>query len=322
MKKLLAIYNTCEIGRHCNYPWYVNSIQSLISQSMNEKYGEDYQIVISGCCLTDATQQTLENQFGKELSLNFIEDPVPLPISFNDTIEQCVKHFGAFESYLYLDSGVTFWDPSMRLDGIEKLFDVHNAHPNCMTAAFPSNDDGGSYWGINYRPHEDHVLPLSRATNLHCQIWSEEWRNAYGRVYPDIFANDTSESVFSYMAAAIRKQYMVTTKVSVLHLHSLDGASIGQRDASREDYTVASEHMPNILLYKTKRNMDERHREGYEFGFGYEGCKDFWPHDPDKFDTQGLAKDDRLAPWIKENLFLQPSEFDYGSLRRTFRPKS
>lgn len=318
MKKLLAVYNCCEIARPANYPWYANSIESLIRQSMNSKYPEDYQIVVSGCALSDATQQTLQHQFGNHISLNYIEDPVPLPITFNDTVQQCVDHFGPFESYLYIDSGVSFWDPSLRHDGVEKLWEVHNSNPNCMTAAMPSNDDGSSYWGINYAPDSNHVLPLSRATNLHCQIWSNEWREAYGKIYPDIFANDTSESVFSYMAAAIRKQYMVTTKVHVLHLHSLDGASCGQRNTMAQDYTVASEHLPHILLYKTKRNMDERHRDGFQYGMGYEGCKDFWPHDPDKFDASGMALDERFAPWIRDNLFLTPQEFDYSSLRRNF----
>lgn len=320
MRKLLIIYNTTEISRPANYPWYANCLQALINQTMKAKYGDDYQIAVSGCCLSDATQQTLEMHFGTQVSLNYTEEPVPLSISFNDTVEQCVKHFGPFESYLYLDSGVTFWDPSQRNDAVERLYDVHKSYPNCMTAAYPSNDDGGSYWGVAYRPNDDHILPLGRATNLHCQIWSEEWRQAYGKILPDIFANDTMESTFSYMAAALRKQYMVTTQISVLHLHSLDGASCGQRNTTNPNYTAASEHMPNILLYKTKRNMDARHQEGYEFGFGYEGCKNFWPHDPAKFDGNGMAIDDRLAPWIRNNLFLTKEEFDYESLVRIFRP--
>lgn len=317
MPRLLSVYNICNIGNQGNVPYYIDSLRSLLSQD----FDGEHKVAVSGCMVLDGTQRGLEGIFGQNLTYNFIEEPHPLSITFNDTVNQCVKHFGAFDGYLYVDSGISFWDPSKRYDALQLMWNVHASGPYAITAAFPSNDDGSSWWGIQYEPEKDFVFPVGKTTNMHCQIFSEEWRQAYGRVLPDIFADHTMESTFSFLTAAIKRKFIITQKVHLLHNHSMDGASVGSRNkAQHPDFFPSSEMSPSVLLYKTKKSMDERHRGGYELGFGYEECKPYWNHDPDKYDAEGFAKDERLAPYLKQEFFLKPEEFDYGTVKRMFIP--
>src|SRR5882672_4756323 len=176
MSKLCAVYNVCGIGGRDTQvlTYYIDCIRSLLSQDIFGGPGDDYKIAISGCMSSDPVQQTLQLlTFGEHLSYNWIEEPLPLSVTFNDTVDHMVKHFGPFDGYLYVDSGISFWDPSGRYDALKNLWDVHQNGPYAITAAMPSNDDGSSWWGIQYRPDEDYVFPVGKATNMHCQIFSE-----------------------------------------------------------------------------------------------------------------------------------------------------
>lgn len=319
-KRLLAVYNMCEIGGRGNVPYYVDAIRSLLLQNALGGPGKNYHIALSGCLMTYETSGALQQTFGDYLSYNFIHEQHPLSITFNDTINQMVAKHGPFDGYLYIDSGITFWDPMGRYDAVQALWDIHEKNGNAITAAFPSNDDGHQWWGIQYRPGEDYVFPVGKTTNMHCQIFDESWRKSFGRILPDIFADHTMESCFSGMAAAINKKMMITQKVNLLHNHSMDGASIGSRNKHMHpDYIAASNMSPTVLLYKTKKDMDKRYQEGFQYGFGYEECKEFWRHDPDKFDENG-AKDSKLREFYRNELFLKSHEFDYSQIKRIFVP--
>ncbi len=312
MKKLLVVYNITGIqvqyGGTESFPWYVNSLQSLLAQTVREKWGEDYQVVVSGCMSTDGVQNGLRQAFGDTLSYNWVEESFPLSITFNDTIDQCVKYFGEFEGYLYLDSGISFWDPSKHYDAMEKFWEVFNSGTYGITAAMPSNDDGSSWWGIQYEKDVDHIFPIGSTTNMHCQIFSEEFRKNYSKILPDIFANNTMESTYSHLCAAINSKFIITQKIHLLHNHSMDGASIGWRDKG--------------LLFRTEKSMDQRYREGYKYGFGYEEFKPQWLHDPEKYDENGFAKDPMLKEFLAKELYLKKEEFDYSTIRRNFIPRA
>lgn len=312
----------CEIGGRGNVPYYLDCIRSLALQDLNGGPGVDYKIALSGCMMTHETAGALQATFGDYLSYNWIHEPHPLSITFNDTVDQMVKKFGPFDGYLYVDSGINFWDPRNRFDALKCLWDLHQENENAITAAFPSNDDGHQWWGIQYVPGQDYFFKGGKCTNMHVQIFDESWRAQYRRILPDIFADHSMESTFSGMCAAIRKKYMITQKVHLLHNHSMDGASIGARNKHMDpNYTPASSLTPTVLLYKTKKDMDQRYREGYEYGFHYECCKEFWKPDLEKFDENWFAKDDRLKDFYRDELFLKPEEFNYDDIKRIFVPE-
>lgn len=244
--------------------------------------------------------------FGNAISYNFIPGRYPLGVTFNDSVDQMVAKFGEFDGYLYVDSGISLWG---QWQLVEYMAQEHKKSNNAITAVMTSNDTGFEWWGI---PYEDgpYTLPVGKAFNMHFQIFDESWRKAYGRILPDLFASDTSESVFTFMAAAIKKRVSIRREVSVLHVHSMDGASSGFRG--------------KILFpgQPSQKDMNQIYAEGKEFGFGYEECNPEkpWAHDPLKFDAEGNALDERLLPFMRENLFVHPPLFDYATITREFLP--
>lgn len=317
LMRLLAIYNTCNIGGPGNIPFYIDSIRSLLYQKLNS---HELKVCLSACVASDYWKIQSRNTFHNHISYNFIEENVPVSVTFNHSVDKMVEHYGPFDGYLYIDSGITFWDPSCRYDALQMLIDTHIGTPNAITAAMPSNDDGRQWWGIEYQPGQDYVFPVGKTTNMHCQIFDEVWRQAYGKILPDIFASHCMESVFSHMCAAIRRRFVLTQRVHLLHNHSMDGASIGSRSPDPERIPLSRIFETGGMLFKTKKEMNDVYIRGKHLGFGIEECKPYWPHDPECYDAEGFAKSPDLAPFLKKEMFLSESEFDYSKLNHFFIP--
>lgn len=316
--KILAVMNTCEIRGQGNIPFYCNNIQALLQQNL--KTHVELKICWSACAPTAMTVIQSQNTFHDHISYNYIQDHVPVSITFNDSVEKMHQHFGEFDATLYLDSGITFWDPSRHYDALQKLIDVHASGPYAMTAAMPSNDSGFEWWGIpNF--DENYIFPLGKTTNLHVQLFDKEWRAFYGRILPDVFASHCMESAFTGMAAAIQRHFIITKRVNTLHLHSLDGASsstLGQIKPDR--YPMSNIFDVGGQWFKHKKTVEEKYKAGYELGFSLEECKPWWTHKAEAFDENGFAKSPELKEFYKKELYLTKEEFDYASLSTHFKP--
>ena len=314
--KLLIVYNTMNLGGQGNIPFYVDSIRSMLAQRTKD----EFRICVSACMASYTWKIQSRNTFHSAISYNFVEENVPVSVSFNHSVQKMVEQYGAFDGYLYVDSGITFWDPSCRYDALQTLIDVHKSGPFAITAAMPSNDDGRQWWGIEYKPGEDFVFPVGKTTNMHVQIFDEAWRLAYGKVLPDIFSSHCMESVFSHMCAALSRNFVLTQRVHLLHNHSMDGASIGSRSDDADRISLSRIFETGGRLFKTRKEMNDVYIRGKHLGFGIEECKPYWPHDPACYDEHGYAKDPELKEFLRGEMFLTKEEFDYNSLSAYFIP--
>lgn len=316
-RKLLLVYNT--YGGLNQIPYYIDSIRSLMYQGIMDD-SDNYKIAVSACCPSQMWEIQVENTFHDLISVNKVYDNVPVSVSFNDTVDKMVSHFGEFSNYLYIDSGINFWDPSGRFDALEALLQVHEQGGYAMTNAMISNDMGFESWNIQLKPDEDFIFPVGQTTNLHAAIFSKEWKDAYKRILPCRFASHCMESVFSQMAAAIHKKNCLTQKVNLFHCHSMDGASSGSR-AIDPDRTPMSTTFPiGGLWFKTKKTVDEMHREGYDIGFSIEECAEYWKHNPDAYDENGFAKSPLLKEFYAREVYLSKEDFDYSKMQTQFKP--
>lgn len=306
--KLLTVLNICGISGKQNTFYYGDTLVSNLFQSFYQTpANQGSKIAVSSCASSAQVREDLTRAFQHtDICFNWIPGRYPLGVTFNDTVDQMVKHFGAFDAYLYIDSGISFWG---QWGVIDYLVDKHVTNKNAITAIATSNDTGFEWNGIP-TTLEPYVLPVGKAFNMHCQIFDESWRQAYGRILPDIFASDTSESVFSFMAAAIGKKIEIRKEASVLHVLSMDGPSSG--------FERGRSLFPGVASQKT---LEAICAEGRPYGFGYEECRKVCVHIPEKYDDQGNALDERLLPFIKENLFLHPPLFDYATIERDFIPR-
>ena len=106
MDKLLIVFNTCGIRRE-SPSRYVKHIESILKQDF-----DNFHFAISSCRNSEECIEYLKLKFKKDISYNVIQDKLPISVTFNDTIEKCVKSFGEFDNYMFIDSGIDFEDNS------------------------------------------------------------------------------------------------------------------------------------------------------------------------------------------------------------------
>jgi len=321
MKKYLIVYNICGISGKDNSDYYVDAINTITSQNF-----KNYKLAVSACKNPDEQIQKILKKCKIDF-INSIEDTLPVNITFNDTVRECVKRFGDFEAYLYLDSGIKFTNESQLSDLIE-LYESGNYG---MVSAQVDNDFGWCWFGLSEysRPtlKEDLIVPIGRACNLHCQIFSNEIYKYYGNVIPDIFRSYCTESVFSFINAAIKKKWIISSEVKVHHAFAfqywkafhgrpddgdgLDGHSSGFKAPPGTWDDVFPPHSMKEIINKPA---------GTKFGFGYEELRGIKTHDKDCFDSEGYCKNEDLKVFLKNNLYLSKKYFDYDKIsRRTYK---
>ena len=312
MPKLLAVYNTCGIGGKVNVDNYITSLESLFSQDF-----DGMKVALSSCLNNPSEIELLKHHFGDKISYNSIYESVPISITFNHTVQKCTEKFGEFDGYLFIDSGVHFLDSTSSIDNLFTLFE--SGHYG-IVAARTDDDMGFDDWfktdmrGDTLFDTGHLIVPLGSAVNLHAQIFSKEWLHTYGRILPDIFAGQCMESVFSFMCAALRTKWVVSKNVILHHRTGMDGPSSGfaphvwQMDG----------HNRGDHLFSTNESISDIISRGVEFGMGYEEIQKICLHQDDQFDEEGYCINDNLAPYIKDNLFLRPDQFDYNKISHNF----
>lgn len=305
MRKLLVVYNQCGISGRENVPYYRDAIYGLYHQKF-----DDFRVVVSGCCTGNVTRGQLYGEFRNHISYCYVDDKLPLYVTFNFAVQKAFEYLGEFEAVLYVDSGVCVYE---RPDIFSRMWDAFKSGPYAMVSAMTSNDTGLSWWFKDpnhpiydaIQNDKNYEIPLGSALNLHFQIFSKELIDAYGRPSPCRFASDTGESVSTFLCAGINRKLLFVPSVKVLHAHSMDGASSGFRGQ---------------ILYPpdTTLTMEEIYQNGYELGFGYEECGPGFKHDPACYDENEYPKNPKLREFLKDSLFLKPAEFDYNSIKHSF----
>lgn len=317
--QLCVVFNTCGISCKDNLQFYIQNINSILSQNF-----QDYRLVISDCKNPESIRDGLINNFKDRASFNFIDDVLPVNVTFNHSVLQAIKAFGDFEGYMYVDSGIRFTE----LDQISRLNNLYKSGPYAMVASRTNTDSGAFLWfGVGGGLWDESgqeklfsdgnlIIPIGKALNLHVQIFSHElFKRFGGRIIPDIFASYCTESTFSFICAAIKKQWVVSKDVIVEHRHSMDFGSSGFNPANIG--YPAWQH-----LFRSPKTIFQiiTDREGIDSGFGYEECQGILMHDPSQFDENQFCINDRLEGFIKKNLYLPKEAMDYEAINHKWLP--
>lgn len=310
-QEFLVVYNMCGLRGNENSDYYIRAINSILNQTYKST------IVLSGCCLSETTKVKLQTSFGDKVSFFWIDKIYPVPVTFNAAVLMARQTFGPYEGYMYVDSGCVF----TKSTDMESLYRGFSKDVG-MYAARVDHDSGYEDWFGNIITENDmfpqtlasapklldFTIPLGKTVNLHTQVFSESIVEAYGRPYPDIFAGYCSESVFSFLCAAIKTKFKVCGNVVAHHQH-LDGQSAGFHPAAWQAQGKNTLDHPYLV-----DSIVEIMKRGQEFGLGYEELHSVVMHDEKCFDKDGFSTDGRLAHFIKENLFLQPDKLNYDTI--------
>ena len=202
--KLLVVYNTCGFSGREPVDWYIDCIKNILAQDL-----EGTKVVLSSCGNSSETIKKLVSTFGRSISYNLIHDRITVNQSFNHTVAKCVERYGEFEGYLYIDSGINFRQDRTVLS---KAYDLFKEGAYGMVTVQASNDNGFPQWiGVDKFVEGEHFLiPVGRACNLHTQIFSNSIFKAFdNKIIPDIFVAYCTESIFSFLAAAVSARWVI-----------------------------------------------------------------------------------------------------------------
>lgn len=316
--KILTIFNTFANLKNesdAQIQGYIDGLSSILMQK-----GVDQDIVLSSCLNTVACRNHLMDYFEDSITYSFINEIQPLPVTVNLTALKMTsfKGRGGYDAYLYVDSGVRFEEEFQ----LANLVHIHRDNKAGMTSALTDTDTGlfeACGWGSHIDDHRDidkyftngvYQFKIGQACSLHLQLFDRAIYDTFNeRIYTDIWASHCSESCFSHICASICKPYIITNEVKVRHLIGMDGASGGfspaewvRRGNNRLDHP-----------YKT-RSIFEIFQEGQSKGLGFQEFGGGVIAPKDKFSPEGFALDDSLKYYIKDHLFLNRNQLDYGAI--------
>lgn len=310
--KLLVVYNTCGIQRD-NTDWYIECINSLLEQDF-----DDYRVVLSSCLNSPECFKKVYDTFGNKISYCYHAEPHTVNITFNKTVQECVSHFGEFEGYLYVDSGVIF----SRKDVLQKAYDLYMSGPYAFTSVQVDTDTGFDQIGFENDPsdaiqvkEEDFIVPVGAACNLHSQIFSNQAYKAFdNRLMPDVFKAYCTESTFSFLCAALQKKWVILKDIVVRHEKGVDGASV-----SVPHWSPVHKNPWNNLFADRNALDFIKDPEAIAAGLGYEECNRIMIHDPSKYDKNGYSNQpDKLIKMINKYFFLTKEELNYENIKCRF----
>jgi len=317
--KLLVVYNTCGIKKD-NADWYIECINSILDQDY-----EDHQVVLSSCLNSPECFRKVYNTFRDKISYCYHSEPHTVNITFNKTVQECVKHFGEFENYLYVDSGVLFNDRT----AISKACELASSGDNSFVSIQVDNDMVASdvkFNDVTMKFESDGVqirgehmeVPLGTACNLHTQIFSNEtYQKFNNKIIPDVFAAYCTESTFSFLCAAMEKKWVIMKDVSLRHEKGVDGAS-----SCVPHWSPVHNNPWNNLLYGRDARIFINDPEAQRVGLGYEECNSIMMHNEEAYDKEGKAKHpEELTGMINKYFFLTKEELDYDKIKHKFIPQ-
>tara|TARA_R100000664_G_C2758968_1_gene148269 strand:- start:1767 stop:2720 length:954 start_codon:yes stop_codon:yes gene_type:complete len=312
MKKYLVVYNICGISGKDNSDYYVEALNTISSQKFT-----DYTLAVSACKNPDSQIKKIVDKCNVDF-INSVDDILPVNITFNDTVRECVKEYGDFEAFLYLDSGVKFTEESQLGD----LISLYESGNYGMTSAQVDNDFGWCWFGLDEYSKpvlvKDLIVPVGLACNLHCQIFSKDILDYYGNVMPDIFRSYCTESVFSFINAALQKQWVISSKVRVHHAFTVpdgqpnDGDGL---DGHSSGFRAPPGTWDDVYPPYTMREIISL-EEGTRCGFGYEELRGIKRHNPECYDDKHFCTNDDLKKFLKKYLYRDIKDFNYDEINK------
>lgn len=301
--RTLLVYNTCGLSGHDHSDVYIDHVKTLLAQDFRGA------VAVSGCRLLPRTKRSLVTKLPPDVIFNFIADLLPVNVTFNHTVMACERLRGPFDAHVYIDSGV-------RLESLRPEVPHHRVVATleallatgryAVVTGQVDNDTGHEHLGP-WDGRSDYEVPVGRACNAHFNFYHRSLYETFGRPVPDVFAGNCSESVFTFMCAAVRRRWAVSGRVVVPHRRWLDGASAGFGGLHAGwDNLFAGKSMRAILADP----------EMWGSGMGYEECNRVFLHDPARYAPDGSAIDpERLRRFLAANFYLRPADFDYGGVR-------
>ena len=159
-----------------------------------------------------------------------VNDPLPVNITFNYAILKSIEKYGKFDSYTFFTADTLL----LKQDSMQTLFDAIEENQSYGMLSAQTDIDscyayglklGGGRFGIDdkrariemFKDEKDYIVPVGRACAAHTQVYSSKIFDFYGRCCPDIFAGYCTESIFSFVNAALKLNWAISKDVLTHH---------------------------------------------------------------------------------------------------------
>ena len=315
--KTLLVYNICGLGNKPPLDYYINCIDSFLDQDF-----DDYRVLLSACKSDPQLVNDLYKKYKDTISYVYHHEIHTVNTTFNKAIQEFVKEKGPAESYLYVDSGCSFYNPvTNTLDNtiLKNTYNTFKKYNNSLISLQTDSDEALQTISPKYKYQspdvqvvgDDLYVPLGHALNCHVTMFSNEMYEAYNnKLIPDVFRAHCTESTFRYLAAAVNTKWYVMKDQQVEHLKAVEGPSTGFYHVSKQNGTTW-----NNLLYE---------RDALEFinndtvrasGIGYEECNNILRYNPEAYDENDMPLDsENMKKLINKYFFLTKEELDYDNM--------
>ena len=322
MKKALIVYNICGILKDNTdiYPAFMNAIRSQY-----KTFNGELKVIVSGCMMRQHTMSKLKEQF-PEFDYIHVNDKLTVNVTFNNAVLKAIEKYGEFDLYAYQAA-----DALLEEDSFNGMSDIMINNPVIGLYSAQIDQDSCYAYGLKlgggrhvidderareemFQHGDDYIVPVGRACAAHFNIYSNELFKFYGRCCPDIFASYCTESVFSFMVAALKKQWWISKDHKIRHFPSLDSPSAGFKPTEDNrkngfwDHALFSDSLINIFENEYARSI----------GLGFEECQNVVVHDGSQFDENQFCINEQLKEYIKENLYVSKDIFDYNKINCEF----
>jgi len=325
---LMIVYNACGLNGVDNSHFYIKNIKSILNQNFKDK-----KIIFSGNNIPPSIFKKVYSEFRNNINYCLTMKKLAVNQTFNHSILKGVEAYGEFDGYMYVASDVSFSDDA---DSLKKLHD-RVLDPTAGIVSPEIDRDNGYFWWFDFEQQQnlwdvfdrrsDLTVPLGKTANLHCKVFSNKIFKKYGRVLPDIFVSYCTESIFSFLCAAVKQRFIIANNVLCHHgenkgTHSgLDGQTLAFGASWDRLYPGSPRTIAEIIADP----------QAAACGLGYEEwappfiargevprSKPHLVHDPEQFDIDGFSMDDRLKNYIKNNFFLKKNVLDYDKITYNF----
>jgi hypothetical protein len=336
MSRVLVVYNICGVKRDntYQYPLFLQSIA-------NQLFDGEIVVAVSACQPRENTIPYLKKQF-PNFHYNVIDELYPVNVTFNKTVMDCVDRLGHFDGYFYQACDVSMTNN----DIYQGLFSSIKSNPSTALLAAQIDIDscyayglklGGGRHGIDderarlemFKDGTDYTVPVGKACAAHLLLFTHDILEYYGKLLPDLFAAYCTESIFSFLCAAIQRNWRISKDYRIAHNAGMDTPSAGFRPEKRtpppHDYPI-----PQFARYHEKNGLAEgqtspdsllhifQNEYAKSIGLGYEECENIVIHDPSQFDHNQFSTNSKLAPYIKEHAYVSKEILDYDAIESNF----
>lgn len=224
-----------------------------------------------------------------------IYDHYPVYVTFNATIKYFNLH-KSYDFYVYCaEDCIMTQESDLRILIDEFTDDIG------LVSALVDNDNSLFYPHYN-NFNQSTIVKLGESVNMHQFVFSKYFMQMYDFKYVDLLSAYATESLLTFLLAAISKKWLHCGKVLLNH----------NRSGNQKGFIGHQSLCPT--------GFESIFRNGQKVGLGFECCQNWYPYDASLYDSnEECLYRESLYSYIKDNLFVKSDVVNYDNILKNMQ---